>query len=321
MEKTSTDQGQNKGSSPVGARPATEGFYFAQIPSYLLDAVISGVVPDSALRVYATIWRRYVFMGRIFPSWKTLGEDCGLNASSVRRVCGLLKEVGALTWGPRFNEAGQTSNEYALADHNPFVFTQGKVVTDERGAESAPRDGAKVLTSEQGGVLTNKQGGCSEMSTEKRDLSTKETELDNNPPTPREPVEETGSAGEGSDLLQQKDKDAATGGWPDPEDVDCGPDVPEWEDLAEEGQLTLPVAAEVLLHHAGLPVNDISTARVLKWFAPEDEDFLVPLLADSATMKPLPNMSLQILRGRVKFLRTKLHLDEPARTPARRGTA
>lgn len=220
-----------------------------------------------------------------------------------------LEEHGYLTRVRKQGEDGKWITE--------SLFTDGPVALAPATGGPTPENPSSVPPGTIGKTAGHTEDGFSGAKNQTR----KEETRKDNPPTPREPVEETGSAGEGSDLLQQKDKDAATGGWPDPEDVDCGPDVPEWEDLAEEGQLTLPVAAEVLLHHAGLPVNDISTARVLKWFSPEDEDFLVPLLADSSTMKPLPNMSLQILRGRVKFLRTKLHLDEPARTPARRGTA
>lgn len=156
------------GQSPEGARPAAPGYYFAQIPTYLLDAVIAGQIPDTALRVYATIWRRYAFMGKIFPSWDTLAKDCGLSRRTVARILQQLREVGAITWTARFDDQGQTSNEYALADRLPFVFTYG---------QADP-------TQSRGGV-TNGTGGMSQMAPDVKKTPTKEVTT---PPTPREDV-------------------------------------------------------------------------------------------------------------------------------------
>lgn len=176
MNNGSSDHGQ----SPEGARPAAPGYYFAQIPTYLLDAVIAGQIPDTALRVYATIWRRYAFMGKIFPSWDTLAKDCGLSRRTVARILQQLREVGAITWTARFDDQGQTSNQYALADRIPFVFTYG---------QDAP-------TQSRGGV-TNGTGGMSQMAPDVKKTPTKEVTT---PPTPQRPAAEgVGSADGGGD--------------------------------------------------------------------------------------------------------------------------
>ncbi|MFD6035740.1 hypothetical protein ACFWHF_14535 [Streptomyces griseoincarnatus] len=208
-----------KKDSPVGAAPAGRGFYFVPTPLYLLDAVCEGRIPASGLQVFLVITKRYAMMDRIFPSWKTLGADCGLGASTVRRLCEQLRELGALTWGHRFNEQGQTSNEYALAPWKPFLFDRD---VQERGADPAPRaesaegvdeGSAEGLTGSPWSreVLKNEQGGCSETSTEKRDRSTRETGP-GNPPTPQsEAIEVADAPGEVGEVLHQEDKDAAAG--------------------------------------------------------------------------------------------------------------
>jgi hypothetical protein len=253
-----------------------------------------------------------------FPSVDTIVWKTRLSERSVQTHLRTLEKEGLIRKGNQALAAHYIERE----DKRPTVYdldlTRSRGPRPVRGAKSAPRTSAEGSN----GVQISQERGAK--SAPEPSL---ETVLVNTyPPTPQSettevadaPVSDSVVEGDLLHLVEDKDKGAAAEGaasWPD-SSADCGPEVPEWEDLAEEGQLTLPVAAEVLLHHAQLPVNDISTARVLKWFMPQDEDFLVPILADSEAMKPLPNMNLSVLRGRVRFLRNKYELTESI-TPVR----
>lgn len=244
-----------------------------------------------------------------FPSVDTIAWKTRLSERAVQGHLRTLEEQGLIRRGNQKLAEVYIERE----DRRPTVYDLDLTrfrPPRGRGAKSAPRESA----SRSNGVQILPERGA-----ESAPEPSKTTILKETTPLPPEAPDETGSAGEGevSSKDQQQQEDGA---WPDAP-ADLGPDPGDWEELGETGQLTLPVAAEFLLVHADLPVNDISTARVVKWFAPGDEDWLVPILADSQSMRPLPDMNLNVLRGRVKFLREKYQLQKTVTRTRRSRTA
>jgi hypothetical protein len=111
-------------SSPEGARPGGNGYWFTPVPVYLLDAVYD---PDSpvnapAAMLWAHIHRHYAWRERVFPSYARLAEETRQSESAVKRQLNALKAAGAITWGATYRARGRSSNEYALAVLEPFRF-------------------------------------------------------------------------------------------------------------------------------------------------------------------------------------------------------
>jgi hypothetical protein len=194
-----------KKDSPVGARPSTPGagYYFIQVPVYLYDAVIEGRIPANGIVLYMTIVKRYALMDRIFPSYATLGRESGMGESTARRLMGQLRDVGAITWGHRKDEQGQSTNEYAIAPWKPFLFD--RAVPERNGsAEGVDTQSAEGLTDVpgQGVALKNEQGVALTNERRVEDFSPiTETELGNTPPPPTLEVADapvSGSAVEGA---------------------------------------------------------------------------------------------------------------------------
>ncbi|MGW5467704.1 hypothetical protein [Streptomyces chartreusis] len=277
---------------------AAEG-RFTQVSNQLLqDARISDRARGLGARILS-----YPPNTRIDSVALSNGTKEGRDA--VRGALRELEEHGYLTRTKRQDETGKWVTE--------SLFTDGPVALVPATGAPTPENPSPVRP-----ATIHKPAGHTEDGFSGANQTRKEETRKDFPPTPRELADETGSAGEVRDSKDQQQQE--DGSWPD-YPADLGPDPSDWEDLAEIGRLTLPAAAEYLLIHAGLPVNDISTARVLKWFTPDDEDFLVPILADSQSMKPLPDMNLNVLRGRVKFLREKYGLTETVTRTQRRRTS
>ncbi len=108
--------------------------YFAVVPEWVIDSV-----SPRALQVYAYL-RRYANYETLvaWPSRKTLAERCNCGATTIKRAVQELRDAGAITTEPRFDETGeQTSNLYWLHAAPP-MDTRGAADGPPRGAADGP---------------------------------------------------------------------------------------------------------------------------------------------------------------------------------------
>jgi len=146
----------------------TETGPFAVVPLWMVTALTEKNAggTGSALRVWVALhqWVNYNSRHAI-PSKQTIAESVGASINTVERALNLLRDVGALTWEQRRDEAGDlTSNDYLLHYANPSM------------QEGSTTDGATGSTTN--GVVTRP------ISNEKKKSSTSSTRRASSTPWP-----------------------------------------------------------------------------------------------------------------------------------------
>lgn len=120
----------------------------AIVPLWLIRAAD---LSNRALRLYSLIAAEYAdyVTGNAWPSRRTLAKALGTSPKSIDRALDELKQRGALTVEPRYDQQGQTSNMYRVLRVDPSpssVVTRGVVTDDQRPSSGVQGSPSSPLT-------------------------------------------------------------------------------------------------------------------------------------------------------------------------------